>query len=496
MHEKRAGRQPTLRAEIFVSTSATTRAVGRAVRDGTARKIGPRLYTTDLMSSPEEIIRRNRWRVVALLAPGSVIGFRTAIEMVPSSAGTIFLSGRGRHRIDLPGLQLRIFKGPGPLANDMPFMEHLFIASQPRALLESLKPSRERSTVARGLARARIEEILERELQSGGEARLNRIRDAARALAPDLDASRELEVLTSIIGTLLGSRRGHLSAPAALARVAGAPYDVDRLDRLLTLHTALASWPVISRPDVLPTDAEFSNISFFDAYFSNFIEGTRFEVQEAREIVFDGKIPAARPEDAHDVLGTFSFVGNRTAMSRSVMNFRDYDDFEVAVRDAHRQIMVARPDKRPGMFKEVANVAGQTSFVAPELVRGTLRQGFGIVRGLAEPFQRSAAIMFLLTEIHPFDDGNGRVARAFMNAELIAGGQRRILIPTVYRDDYVAGLRVLTRQDHPQPFLQTLDFAQRYTAAIDFSDYDRAVSVLRATSAFDDARPDLRLRMP
>ncbi|MBA3344348.1 MAG: hypothetical protein H0T44_03455 [Gemmatimonadales bacterium] len=35
---------------------------------------------------------------------------------------------------------------------------------------------------------------------------------------------------------------------------------------------------------MLTRDAELVNLAFFDAYFSNFIEGTRFEVAEAREI--------------------------------------------------------------------------------------------------------------------------------------------------------------------------------------------------------------------
>ena len=42
-------------AEVFVSSSATTKAVGRAVRGGRMRKIGPRLYTTHLTDSPEDI---------------------------------------------------------------------------------------------------------------------------------------------------------------------------------------------------------------------------------------------------------------------------------------------------------------------------------------------------------------------------------------------------------------------------------------------------------
>lgn len=95
-----------------------------------------------------------------------------------------------------------------------------------------------------------------------------------------------------------------------------------------------------------------------------------------------------------------------------------------------------------------------------------------------------------------FDDGNGRVARAFMNAELVSAGERRVLIPTVYRDDYVSGLRVHTRQGHPDPLIKTLDFAQEYAARIDFSDYDRALGVLRATAAFQVPEEGPRLRLP
>ena len=253
---------------------------------------------------------------------------------------------------------------------------------------------------------------------------------------------------------------------------------------------------MVRRPDVLPSDAQFANLSFFDAYFSNFIEGTEFEVGEAHDIVFEGRIPETRPQDAHDVLGTFRLVGSRAFMGRSVRDIPDVDAFEEALRSAHGEILSSRPDKRPGEFKKVANVAGDSRFVEPDLVRGTLRQGFEIARSLDDPFQRAAAMMFVISEVHPFDDGNGRVARAFMNAELVSGGQRRILIPTVFRDDYLTGLRVLTRQGHADPFIEVLDFAQKYTAAIDFSDYDRALTTLRATHAMEVPRPDVKLRMP
>ena len=72
-------------------------------------------------------------------------------------------------------------------------------------------------------------------------------------------------------------------------------------------------------------------------------------------------------------------------MGRSVSHFSGFDAFIDALRDAHAEILTARPDRRPGQFKKVGNVAGDTTFVEPDLARGTLRQGFEIARSLEEP---------------------------------------------------------------------------------------------------------------
>ena len=43
------------------------------------------------------------------------------------------------------------------------------------------------------------------------------------------------------------------------------------------------------------------NCTLFESYFSNFIEGTEFEVGEAYDIIYEGVIPRERPDDAHDI---------------------------------------------------------------------------------------------------------------------------------------------------------------------------------------------------
>jgi len=71
------------------------------------------------------------------------------------------------------------------------------------------------------------------------------------------------------------------------------------------------------------------------------------------------------------------------------------------------------------------------------LVRGTLKEGFERSTTIADPVARALYMMFLVSEVHPFNDGNGRIARVMMNAELVQAGYSKLIIPTVYREDYL-----------------------------------------------------------
>ena len=155
------------------------------------------------------------------------------------------------------------------------------------------------------------------------------------------------------------------------------------------------------------------------------------------------------------------------------------------LRARHATLMAARPDKRPGLFKERPNYAGGYRFVEPELVEGTLRKGYSLMDSVIDPFARSVAMMLLITECHPFDDGNGRIARLMANAELTAAGQVRIVIPTVYRGNYLAGLSgVSNGAGHGQTLISVLDFAQKWTARVRWDSYADAEEDLRASNAY------------
>lgn len=479
--------------EVFVSDSAISKAVSEALSRGKLRKLGSRLYTRNLDEEPKRLVLRNWYHLIAAYYPDALITDRTALENAPARDGSVCLISSKKREVSLPGVVFRPRKGPGPLESDRPFIGGARLASTARAYLENMRPSRARGDrVARTLSQAEIEERLDTVLRRNGEAALNRLREEARDIAPQLGLEAEFEGLNDLIGTLLGTRDAQTKSPVAKARAAGSPFDPDRLKLFEILFGALRETIPTRRSAPDRTGEANSNLSFFEAYFSNFIEGTEFSVEEAQEIVFGGVIPQERPDDAHDILGTYRIVSDRAEMSRLPA---DFADFQRILRRRHAAVMEARLDKNPGAFKTRANRAGQTIFVAPELVVGTLQMGYEFLQGLAEPFQRAVFMMVLVSEIHPFADGNGRAARIMTNAELIAGGEERIIIPTAYRTDYLGALKALSLNRHTEPIIRMLDYAQRYTHALDWRDLDHARALLERTGAFA-AGEDARLGMP
>jgi len=480
---------------VLLSDSSVSWRVSDAVRRGELVKIGPRLYTSRVSDPPEEVVRTHLWDVVRLLFPGLVVGYRTALHTRPTPDGKIFLVGPYARTVKLPGATIRVLQGPGALPGDVPYGGGMFLASPARALLECLGAKRV-AVESPALPRDVLEDFVERRVRTRGERWADEVRDRAREIAPLLGAEAEAEALHGIIGTLLGTMDARLSAPAARARAGGAPYDSDRVRRLDLLVEALRQMVIPHREDRALGGAEFYNLAFFDAYFSNYIEGTRFTVEDAREIVFEQRIPERRPLDAHDVLGTYRVVSSRHDMAVSAVEWIERPEvFLEVLKSRHRAMLQQRPEVRSGAFKLEPNQAGDSFFVAPELVAATLVQGLQRMPTLDQGFQRAVYMMFLVAEVHPFDDGNGRVARAMMNAELVSQDERRILIPTSFRTDYLGALRKLTRQDDPEVLIRALDRAQDFTARIDFSDFDQARATMEACGAFGEDE-GARLRMP
>lgn len=113
---------------------------------------------------------------------------------------------------------------------------------------------------------------------------------------------------------------------------------------------------------------------------------------------------------------------------------------------------------------------------------------------LAELFQKAALMMILVSEIHPFVDGNGRIGRIMMNAELVAASQERITVPTAFRAVYPGSLKASSLKAETTPSLRLLNHALRHTHGIDWRSLEHARTMCEETNAFSQSE-EAKLRV-
>ncbi|NEW85368.1 MAG: cell filamentation protein Fic [Mariniphaga sp.] len=294
----------------------------------------------------------------------------------------------------------------------------------------------------------------------------------------------EFDKISAVISALLSTHNINvLSSDLAKARATGVPYDGARLELFAILYEVLKDRFFVERPNKNRDESSYRLISFFESYFSNYIEGTEFTVDEAKSIVDTGIVIPKRLKDSHDILGTFSVISSRSEMNKTPSN---YEELIELLQKRHSILMREREDCNPGNFKEVNNQAGNTLFVHHTLVKGTLQQSFKYYLTLKEPMARALFMMFMISEVHPFFDGNGRIARIMMNAELFRGDQSRIIVPTVFREDYLLALRKLCRSKEPETYIRIMEKLHKFSDNLYGNDYNDLNAYLRECNAYED----------
>ncbi|MDG1733760.1 MAG: Fic family protein [Thalassotalea sp.] len=365
------------------------------------------------------------------------------------------------------------------------FLPELARSALARLLIENLQIAHGDTGAIKSLGKVWVEDKLCALLDMHGEDELNRLRDLANQSAIALNMQREAKVLDGIVGSILTTRPiKNLDSARVIAHAKKEPFDSHRI----TLFQALADY--LNRCDLNPKPYTYNtqgwrNLSFYESYFSNFIEGTEFEIDEAEKIVFEKTTFNSRHQDSHDVLSVFDMVSDYSEMCVVPATAEELINL---LKERHALIMSERPEKRPGEFKLDPNKAGGTSFVLPEHVEGTFTQAFPIYQSLPAGLPRAIFMQFLVAEVHPHDDGNGRLSRIMLNAELVANEEHKIIIPTVHRESYLNGLRQATRSGKFRTLTKVFANMQAYTASIDWADYGEAKETLERHMA--DKLPD------
>ena len=102
----------------------------------------------------------------------------------------------------------------------------------------------------------------------------------------------------------------------------------------------------------------------------------------------------------------------------------------------------------------------------------------------------------MVSEIHPFNDGNGRLSRLLMNAELSRIGRARIIIPMLYHEQYVDAQRALSRRNDPEPLIRALSHIAQWGTLFDYTDVHKVVADMKQANAFEEDPREFRLLRP
>lgn len=465
----------------FSNQTEPAKDLAKKAKSGLIARVHQGIYTDAKPSELESLLLSRWYEVVKYLQPDAIASHRTAHELQPKGGLVVVTSNIKQQRKIHVAQVLTIDIQPGSTSDlTEPFLPTMHRSAPSRLFLENLSLSR--GALTKSLGQEWVEERLSIVMRrTGGEKELNHIRDVARNFANENGFNKEFGKLNEIISSLLNTNsiEGTLKSSVAIATAKREPYDVVRIERFQALADFLNRCMLPEIPYTY-TKPGWKHLAFFESYFSNFIEGTEFQIDEAEAIVFLNESVGDRHQDSHDVSAVFQQVSEYQEMS----SFPETaEEFIQELQRRHFDMMLERKDKNPGVFKSKVNRAGTSTFVLPEDVIGTLTKGFEIYQTVKFGLESAIFMQFLVSECHPFDDGNGRLSRIMMNSVLHSNDQYKLIVPTVHRDSYLNGLRRASRENKFSTLVKVFYQLQRYTASIDWVIYGDARDALENDGA-------------
>lgn len=175
-------------------------------------------------------------------------------------------------------------------------------------------------------------------------------------------------------------------------------------------------------------------------YSSNALEGNSLTESETKVILEDGLTVGGKP--LRDILEA---VGHSNAYDFMWETVKSEKITEEDIRMFHNLFYEMIDKKNAGIYrKQRVFISGSAySLPDPEKVSGLMRQmvdHMNKIRKDLHPVEFAVKLHKEFIYIHPFIDGNGRVARILMNLVLLQSGYPVVIIPPILRSEYIAAL--------------------------------------------------------
>lgn len=459
--------------------------MARMKKIGKAIQLAPQLYVVGSQLDTKDVVRIHFYEIAASFWPEGVFVGKSALSPNLKENKEVFVSHPNPSRLAplvLEGVTIIPVLGIGYLPGDARLSTGMSISGGARRLVENVTLAGYPPKWKAG--KERVQDTIEEYVRTGGSEKIQKTLVELETIARNFEASAVTYVKALLVATLgtVTSATPKTKSKQLAARLRNNPYDPARLESLTRLVKLLENKPPNPRPAFSPTN-RWEWLPFFEAYFSNFIEGTEFEIDEAYKIAIEDFVSPGRTKDSHDISATYRITSNQ---ADNILIPTSGALLLEILRERHSILMAARPEVNPGQFKNIANRVGSYHFVEPGSVIGTLMAGFDVINALESPMARAIAMTALVTECHPFLDGNGRISRMMSNSELSAKNQVRLIISTNQRDSYLTGLRAYSDKGvGGEPLYQVMNFAQKWAYETDWTDYSKTKIQLENNGAFD-----------
>jgi len=171
---------------------------------------------------------------------------------------------------------------------------------------------------------------------------------------------------------------------------------------------------------------------------SNALEGNTLTESETKVLLEDGLTVGGKP-----LRDTLEALGHAQAYDFMFSLLGSHDITEADMQTMHRMFYSDIDAEAAGIYRSIPVFITGSAYpvCAPARIQEEITTLFAWVhahRGNYHPVEFAAELHKRFVFIHPFIDGNGRIARLLMNTALIQEGYMLAIIPPVLRHEYIA----------------------------------------------------------
>ena len=191
-------------------------------------------------------------------------------------------------------------------------------------------------------------------------------------------------------------------------------------------------------PETLKSLREYYRVGL--TYTSNALEGNSLTESETKVVIEDGLTIEGKP--LHDV---YEAVGHAKAYDYIYKLTEKPQLYEEDVLTLHKLFYQQIDAEKAGQYRHVkVYISGSHYQVSPvskiQVEMSKLIDWYNKNEKKLHPIELAAALHQRFVFIHPFIDGNGRMARLLMNLALLRNGFTIAIIPAILRHEYIHSL--------------------------------------------------------